>query len=152
MITLSSSASSRLETELAELVDERAARASEFIETTGDAADLAEFAARDMLVEQLDERISAICGLLAENTVPVQRDAAAGHVAEGSVVSVRFGRSRATETFLVGHRFEATGGVDVITPSSPLGQVLIGAKAGDTISYGAPTGSVDVTLVDVRAA
>ena len=151
MSTLSAAASSRLESELATLLEERAVRAAEPLDPTGDAADLAEFAARDMLVEQLDERIAAIRGLLAENAVPRQRQAS-DVVEEGSLVAVRFGRSKSTETLLVGHRFEADGNVGVVTPASPLGRALLGAKAGDKVSYGAPRGPVDVTLVEVRAA
>jgi transcription elongation factor GreA len=151
-ITLTPTTSARLESELTELVTERAIRASEPLDVCGDAADLAEFAARDMVVEQLDERISSIRGLLAEAAVPAQRAAPDGRVTEGTVVALRFGRSRHTETFLVGHRLEAVGDVEVITPASPLGRALLGAKSGDKVSYGAPLGDVDVTLVEVRAA
>jgi transcription elongation factor GreA len=152
MITLSTTASQRLEAELSALLEERAIRASEPIDSTGDAADMAEFAVRDMIVEQLDERIVSIRGLLAENSIPTQRTVADGVVSEGTLVDVRFGRSRTTETFLVGHRLESDGTIDVITPSSPLGRALLGAKPGDKVSYGAPAGAVDVTLVEVRAA
>lgn len=151
-ITLTPTTSARLESELTDLVTERAIRASEPLDACGDAADLAEFAARDMVVEQLDERIATIRGLLAEAAVPAPRSAPDGQVAEGTVVALRFGRSRHTETFLVGHRLEAVGDVEVITPSSPLGRALLGARAGDRVSYGAPLGDVDVTLVEVRAA
>lgn len=151
-ITLTPTTSARLESELTDLVTERAIRASEPIDLRGDAADLAEFAARDMVVEQLDERIASIRGLLAEAAVPAPRPASDGAVVEGTVVALRFGRSRRTETFLVGHRLEAADDVEVITPTSPLGRALLGARAGDKVSYGAPLGNVDVTLVDVRAA
>lgn len=151
-ITLTPAVSSRLESELTNLVTERAIRASEPLDVCGDAADLAEFAARDMVVEQLDERIASIRGLLAEAAVQTRRAAPDGRVAEGTVVGLRFGHSRQTETFLVGHRLEAADDVDVITPASPLGRALLGAKSGDKVSYGAPLGAVDVTLVEVRAA
>ncbi|HEY5335108.1 MAG TPA: GreA/GreB family elongation factor [Mycobacteriales bacterium] len=151
-ITLTPTTSARLESELSDLVAERAIRASEPLDVCGDAADLAEFAARDMLVEHLDERIASISGLLAEAAVAARQSTPDGRVAEGTVVALRFGRSRTTETFLVGHRLEAVDDVEVITLASPLGRALLGAKPGDKVSYGAPLGAVDVTLVDVRAA
>lgn len=151
-ITLTPTTAARLEARLDALLTERAQRACEPLDACGDAADLAEFAARDMLVEQLDERIAEIRGLLAEAAVPRPRTDPDGRVAEGAVVSLRFGRSGGTETFLLGHHYEADADMEVITPASPLGRALIGAKAGDKVSYGAPRGAVDVTLVEVRPA
>ncbi len=147
---LSAAASHRLETELAALVEERTLRATEPIDATGDAADLAEFAARDMVLERLDERIADIRGLLAEAAVPAQR-AADDTVATGAVVDLRFGKARAVETFLLGHLAEAGGGFEVITPQSPLGRALAGARTGETVQYGSPRGEVAVTIVGLRA-
>lgn len=151
--TLSPAASSRLERELASLVEERQLRATEPIDATGDAADLAEFAARDMLLERLDTRISSIRGLLAEASLPRPRDAVEDAGAEpGTVIELRFGSSRTVETMLLGHLAEADGEFEVVTPESPLGRALLGAKPGSTVRYAAPRGDLDVTVVAIRAA
>ncbi len=150
---LSPGASARLEQELAALVEERMLRATEPIGSSGDAADLAEFAARDMLLERLDERIAGIRGLLAEASFSRPQAAApAGVASPGTLLDLRFGKSRGTETFLLGHLAEADGSVEVITLQSPLGRAVLGATAGTKVSYGAPAGSVDVTVVGVRPA
>ena len=39
------------------------------------------------------------------------------------------------ESFLLGSVDEAGDGLDVITPNSPLGQALQGARVGSTVSY-----------------
>ena len=39
----------------------------------------------------------------------------------------------------------------VVSPNSPLGQALIGKKAGDRVSYDAPSGPLEVEIVEVGA-
>lgn len=151
--TLSAAASARLEQELAALIEERTLRATEPIDASGDAADLAEFAARDMLLERLDTRIVSIRGLLAEASIPSRHIAAGtGEAGPGAVVDLRFGAGNAVETFLLGHLAEAGGELEVVTTDSPLGRALMGARAGTTVRYDAPRGDVAVTVVEVRAA
>jgi transcription elongation factor GreA len=147
---LSAAASGRLEAELAALVEERSLRATEELTATGDAADLAEFAARDMDLEQLDLRIVAIRGLLAEAHVPAERAESDDTVSPGVVVELSFGGARTVETFLLGHLAEAGAGFEVITPQSPLGRALAGAHTGETVTYGAPAGDVAVTVVGLH--
>ena len=45
------------------------------------------------------------------------------------------------ERYLVGNMEEQVDGADVVSPESPLGAALVGAGAGDSVSYEAPTGS-----------
>jgi transcription elongation factor GreA len=55
------------------------------------------------------------------------------------------------ETFLLGAREieDSTDGLKVYSPQSPLGSAIIGAKAGDTVSYEAPNGkTLEVVIVD----
>jgi len=64
-----------------------------------------------------------------------------GQAAHGMVVSVELVASGRTMTFLLGSREEAVHAtVDVISPSSPLGSAVDGAKVGDEVSYTAPAG------------
>ncbi len=75
-----------------------------------------------------------------------------GAVDVGSQVSVRFGPGEAPEVFLIGLVEQAGPDTDVITPTSPLGQALLGARPGDEVSYRAANGAqLTVTLVDVLA-
>jgi transcription elongation factor GreA len=56
------------------------------------------------------------------------------------------------ERYLIGNMEEQLDGVDVISPSSPLGRALDGAEAGATITYEAPNGQLTVTVLRVEPA
>jgi transcription elongation factor GreA len=104
---------------------------------SGDEADRATNVDGHIRLAMLEQRIVALEGELAER--PTQRDRVAdGTVAIGDVVTVDLGDG--PETYLLGTVDEAADGVDVITPSSPLGRVLQGAEVGATLSYAARPG------------
>jgi transcription elongation factor GreA len=64
-------------------------------------------------------------------------------------VTVDFGDG--PETFLLGSVDEATDRFDVITPESPLGRALAGARPGSTIFYTAgPNRTLRATVVAVE--
>lgn len=75
-----------------------------------------------------------------------------GVVGPGSVVTLVYGDDAddAAERYLVGHIEERSGGLDVISPTAPLGAALIGARAGDTVSYEAPNGELQVRVLGVE--
>ncbi|PVZ04220.1 transcription elongation factor GreA [Actinomycetospora cinnamomea] len=75
-----------------------------------------------------------------------------GTAVPGTVLTVRFEGDDDTETFLLGSREEgAHGELEVYSPNSPLGSALLGAKAGDTVSYDLPDGgSMQVTLISAE--
>lgn len=74
-----------------------------------------------------------------------------GEVAIHRVVTVEFAPND-QESYFVGESEES--GLthhDVLSPSSPLGQALIGHRIGDEVTYTLPNGrSVSVVLVDVQ--
>jgi transcription elongation factor GreA len=77
-----------------------------------------------------------------------------GVVGAGSVVTVVYegdDESQA-ERYLVGHIEERQGDLDVISPDSPLGQALIGARAGEWVTYDAPNGELRVQLLKAETA
>lgn len=55
------------------------------------------------------------------------------------------------ERYVVGNLEERIDGADVISASSPLGAVLVGAGEGDTVSYEAPNGSLTITVLKVES-
>ncbi len=77
---------------------------------------------------------------------------AVGVVGPGSVVTVVYeGDSESdAERYLVGHIEERVDDLDVVSPTAPLGAALIGAKAGEWVSYDAPTGSLRVQVLKVE--
>ena len=72
----------------------------------------------------------------------------AGSVGNGSLVTLELaGREM---TYVLGSRDIAVAtDYDVISPESPIGAAIMGAKAGDTVSYSAPNGrEISVTIKD----
>lgn len=77
--------------------------------------------------------------------------AADGTVSHGSVVGLRYEGDDDIEKYLVGSIEEDAEGMENLSPGSPLGEAIMGAAAGDTVTYETPTGmtlSVDVVSVD----
>ena len=72
--------------------------------------------------------------------------------AVGSIVDLRFDGDDGTERYLLGTIEERHEDYDVVSPSSPLGRAMIGARPGDVVRYEAPAGPVEVTVVDVVTA
>ena len=113
----------------------------------GDDADRATNVDGHVRLAMIEQRIAGVEAELAEQD-RARRRSADGVVSLGDVVTVDFGEG--PETYLLGSVDEAGAGVDVITPSSPLGKVLQGASVGSTVSYAARPGrSLRATVVAV---
>jgi transcription elongation factor GreA len=104
---------------------------------SGDEADRATNVDGHIRLAMLEQRIVALENELSTRPA-THRRADDGTVSIGDVVTVDLGDG--PETYLLGSVDEAGNGVDVITPSSPLGQVLQGAPVGATLSYAARPG------------
>ncbi|MEY4348474.1 MAG: hypothetical protein RIS43_893 [Actinomycetota bacterium] len=74
-----------------------------------------------------------------------------GHAAIGRVVTIEFAPGE-QESYYIGSAEEsAVTHHDVLSPSSPLGDAIIGRQIGDEVSYTLPNGrSITVVLVDVQ--
>jgi len=87
-------------------------------------------------------------------TAQVGETPTSGKVGPGTVVTIQFDDDEDdTETFLLGSReIAATTDLTVYSPESALGQAILGAKAGDTVTYTAPSGTeIKVTVVKFDA-
>lgn len=148
---LSASARTRLEQEEQLLVQRRAELIVEQsqAETGGDLIDQASVFAQQIEIEKVDNKLAHIRELLASTTVAC--GAADGSVAVGSVVTLRF-NDGSTETYQVGLIEEQDADVVALTPTSPLGQALLGHRKGETLTYAAPAGELTVEIVNVAAA
>ena len=67
----------------------------------------------------------------------------------GVVVELRYVGDPDTEKFLLGSIEERQPGVTVVSPGSPLGEALLGAKPGQQVSYEAPGGVLQVEVVKI---
>ena len=132
-----------LAAELAELEGPRRSAIVEAIATARGFGDLSEnFAYHDAKNEQglLERRITIMRARL-ESAVVVEQSAD-GVVGVGSVVEVA---DEAGETMEI--EISSVGGV---SPDSPLGGALIGARAGDVVEVAAPRGAWQARVVSVR--
>lgn len=93
-------------------------------------------------------RIQRIHDLLL-NAVVGQDPPDDGVAEPGMVLTVRFGDTDETETFLLGVRGAEYGELEVYTTTSPLGAALLGARPGDQREYSVPSGRLmKVTLLE----
>jgi transcription elongation factor GreA len=151
---LSQDAHDRLQAELDELIAQRPAVAAE-INARREEGDLREnggyHAAREEQGKQ-EMRIRYLQELL--RTARVGEAPTTDAIAPGSVVTIHFDDDvDDTETFLLGSReISATTDITVYSPESALGKAIVGARAGQTVTYTAPSGAdIKVTVVSFGA-
>ncbi len=148
--TLSRAGAARLSRRVDELMIEREQLLATVVDATGDAGDVAQLAARDMELERINADLARYSQMLAAAQI-VDTDARtdAGSVTPGVVVRLRFAGDDGEERYVVGTVYDADEDVTIVTPSSPLGRALLGAKPGDEVTYAAPRGPVQVTVVGI---
>ncbi len=132
-----------LASELAELEGPRRAAVVEAIATARSFGDLSEnFAYHDAKNEQglLERRIAILRARLDGAVVVEQSDD--GVIGVGSVVEVEDDSGERLEV-----EISSVGGV---SPESPLGEALIGARAGDVVDVVAPRGAWRARVVSVK--
>jgi transcription elongation factor GreA len=147
---LSPDAYERLKTELDELIAGRSVIAAE-INARREEGDLREnggyHAAREEQGKQ-EARIRQLQELL--RTAQVGEAPTTDGVGPGTVVTIHFDDDTDDrETFLLGSReIASTTDLTVYSPESALGQAILGARSGQTVTYTAPSGAdIKVTVV-----
>lgn len=130
------------ERELAERRDELIAQQG--AETGGDLVDQASAATQQIDIESIEGRLQRIRDLLSTSTVITEVDS--DTVGIGSQVTLRFDDG-STEAYQVGLIEEQVDDVVALTPTSPLGQALLGHRVGDEVTYAAPAGELTVAIL-----
>ena len=140
MPSLSPSAHAALAARLEDLQAQRAQTAIESIPPggSGDAADHAGNVEALIRLGELDARIAA---LQVQLQAPITEAPVAQAAEIGSLVTIRFADDDEEQQFLIGLVEQAGPGVEVITPTSPLGVVLLGARPGDELTYRVASGA-----------
>ena len=113
----------RLQAERAEVMTEL------FVSNGGDTADRATNFDANARLTLLEQRIASV----EAEIVNAGRQKSGTGVAVGDVVTVDLGDG--PEPYLFGSVEQAGDGMDVITPSSPLGRAIEGAAVGTTVTY-----------------
>ncbi len=150
---LSQAAHDRLAAELEDLrthgridLADRIERAREH----GDLKENAEYHAAKEEKAKMETRIAKIAGIL-DNAV-ILEGGESHHVVVGSVVHLRYegDDEDEVEKYLVGSIEERHDDLHVVSPTSPLGDRLLGKVKGDVVTYAAPNGELTVEIVQVE--
>lgn len=145
---LSPEARRHLEQELDDL-RRRQAELDEIIARTDAVEDRGDQAQRLALADELAriaERIRELTEVLAGRAAPSSTDA----LPEGTEVTIRFGDGSTETMRVVSIPVDADNEAETVTRASPLGQALVGAHAGDTITYAGPEGPIVAEVIAIR--
>lgn len=151
---LSQAAHDRLVAELEELRTHGRIEMADRIERArehGDLKENAEYHAAKEEKAKMEARIAKLFGILDDAVIV---DAAGTeHARSGSIVTLKYegDDDDEAERYLIGSIEERHPEVDhVVSPSSPLGEKLVGAAVGDTVAYEAPGGELRVIVLAIE--
>lgn len=98
---------------------------------------------------KIEARINRLENILATSVVGEARESH-GIVEQGTIVKLNMNGSEME--FLLGSAEIAEGSdIDVYSPDSPIGQVIMGAKVGDELTFVAPNGKErSIEILEVR--
>ncbi len=150
---LSQEAHDRLAAELSDLTSHGRtdiARKIEVAREMGDLSENGDYHAAKEEQGKMEARIGHLKALL-ENCQIITDAGASGTVGAGCVVTLTYEGDDDEERYLIGLIEEKREGLDVISPSSPLGSALMGASVGDSVAFQAPTGELRVTVRAIDA-
>ncbi len=149
---LSQSAYDRLKAEHEDLTTRGRIDIARKIETARELGDLSENGDYHAAKEEqgkMEGRIAHLESML-DGAEIVESDGDDQIVGQGNVVTIRYIGDDDTEDYLIGSIEERRDGLTVMSPGYPLGQALVGAAKGDTVSFESPGGPLNVTVVDVE--
>ncbi len=147
---LSPQAHQRLVDELEDLTTRgrvEIARQIEAARALGDLSENGDYHAAKDAQGKMESRIRQLQAMLVDAVIV--EHTTSGEVVVGSVVGLRYSGDDGVETYLVGSIEERPEDLPVISVGSPLGQALLGHAAGDTVSYEAPNGALEVEIVSL---
>jgi transcription elongation factor GreA len=148
---LSQAAFDRLKTEFDDLSTRGRIDIARKIEVARELGDLSENGDYHAAKEEQGKMEGRILHLqrIVKNSVIVERSEGGDTVTTGSVVTIRYEGDDDTERYLIGSIEERHGDLDVISPGSPLGESLVGAAKGDTVSFDAPGGALNIEVLGI---
>jgi transcription elongation factor GreA len=148
---LSPSAHDRLQAELEHRSGPHRLEISERIERAREMGDIKENADYDAAKNEqgLNEaRVRQLEQMLRDVVIVEGSDAET--VSPGTIVTILIEGDEDPQEYLIGSIEERRDDVvSVVSPGSPLGQALLGHKAGETVEYDAPSGSLKVEIVEI---
>ena len=148
---LSQAAYDRLKEEYTNLTSAGRIDIARKIETARELGDLSENGDYHAAKEEqgkMEGRIAHLASIL-ENAEIVDEVSGGDTVRAGSIISICYAGDDDAEKYLIGSIEERIEDIEVISPTSPLGEALIGARIGETVTYEAPGGTLEVEIVSI---
>lgn len=147
---LSPQAHARLTDELEELTTHGRTDIARKIQAARELGDLSENGDYHAAKEEqgkMESRIRHLQALL--ESAEIVEAGGTDRVQHGSIVAVCYEGDDESERYLIGSIEEKHDDLDVISPTSPLGEALMGAAVGDVVEYEAPGGMLRVEVTDI---
>jgi transcription elongation factor GreA len=146
----------RLQAELEDLTTRgrvEIAQAIEAARALGDLSENGDYHAAKDAQGKMESRIRMLQRMLKTAQVVDNVGSSDGTITHGTTVTLRYEGDAEDDVqdFFVGSIEEHRGDTPVVSPSSPLGQALLGRTAGDTVEYEAPGGTLRVEIVGVAS-
>ncbi len=150
---LSQEAFDRLQAEHDDLTTRGRIEIAKKIETARELGDLSENGDYHAAKEEQGKMEGRIIHLasLVQNASIVDNAGGVDEVRAGCVVSLKYTGDDDIERYLIGSIEERRDGVLVVSPGSPMGKALMGAKPGESVSYQSPGGEMTVEIVAIEA-
>ncbi len=148
---LSQTAFDRLKTEHDDLTTRGRIDIARKIETARELGDLSENGDYHAAKEEqgkMEGRIMHLAAIL-ENCEIVADTGGGDTVLAGAIVGITYEGDDEVEKYLVGSIEERVDDLTVVSPGSPMGSSLLGAKVGDEVAYEAPGGTLKVKIVSI---
>jgi transcription elongation factor GreA len=123
------------------------ARQIEAARALGDLSENGDYHAAKDAQGKMEARIRQLEAMLGD--AEVVEATGSEEVTAGVTVRLRYTGDDEVERYLVGSIEERDSGAQVISPGSPLGQALMGKRAGESVTYDAPSGQLHVEIVSV---
>ena len=116
----------------------------------GDLKENAEYHAAKEEKAKMEGRVAQLFGILENFTIVDNSDSTT--VVSGSIVLLKYSDEEddEAERYLVGSIEERRDDVHLVSPSSPLGEKLLGSMIGASISYDSPGGKLEVVLLAIE--
>lgn len=147
---LSQAAYDRLKAELDELTTVgriNIARKIEVAREMGDLSENGDYHAAKEEQGKMEGRIGHLAALIERSSIIADDGGPLDAVAQGCVVTIVYEGDDEEEQYLIGSIEERRDGVEVISPTSPLGAALLGGNSGDLVPFEAPSGTLTVKII-----
>ncbi|MBB33677.1 MAG: transcription elongation factor GreA [Acidimicrobiaceae bacterium] len=125
------------------------ARKIETARELGDLSENGDYHAAKEEQGKMEGRIAHLSSIL-ENAEIVDETRGGDTVQAGSIVSIQYVGDDDIERYLLGSIEERVEDAEVASPTSPLGEALLGSKVDQIVKYEAPGGILKVKIVAIE--